>query len=178
MWYTFWLGVELERFIVEMALLLEICPKSLRQPRNCDKIAYVIKTVNSQSVELYAIWFKEACLDSNDLARRIVEIVEDKQASDILLLNVSEQTTIANFFVIATVDNERQANAIRDELWEQLQVKEKIRPLNSGAPVGSSGGWVLLDYGDVILHLFTEEARLYYNLEELWQEANVVLKML
>lgn len=91
---------------------------------------------------------------------------------------MSEQTTIANFFVIATVDNERQANAIRDELWEQLQVKEKIRPLNSGAPVGSSGGWVLLDYGDVILHLFTEEARLYYNLEELWQEANVVLKML
>ena len=121
---------------------------------------------------------KEACLDSNELARRIVEIIEDKQAADILLLNVSEQTSIATFFVIATVDNERQANAIRDELWEQLQVKEKIRPINSGAPVGNSGGWILLDYGDVILHLFTEEARLHYNLEELWQEANVVLRML
>ncbi|MEZ4636148.1 MAG: ribosome silencing factor [Caldilineaceae bacterium] len=117
-------------------------------------------------------------MDSNELARRIVEIIEDKQAADILLLNVSEQTSIATFFVIATVDNERQANAIRDELWEQLQVKEKIRPINAGAPVGNSGGWILLDYGDVILHLFTEEARLHYNLEELWQEANVVLRML
>jgi ribosome-associated protein len=106
-----------------------------------------------------------------------VEIVEDKQASDILLLNVSEQTSIANYFVIATVDSERQANAVRDELWEQIQVKESIRPMNTGAP-GRSGGWILLDYGDVILHLFTEESRSYYNLEELWQEASVVMKVL
>jgi ribosome-associated protein len=107
-----------------------------------------------------------------------VEIVEDKQALDILLLNVSEQTTIATYFVIATVDNERQATAIRNELWEQLQVQEKIRPLNSGNPSSSAGGWILLDYGDVILHLFTEEARAYYNLEELWHQANVVMRML
>jgi ribosome-associated protein len=120
---------------------------------------------------------KEDCLDSNQLARRIVEIVEGKQGTDILLLNVSEQTTIATYFVIATVDNERQANAIRDELWEQLQVREKIRPLNSGESTERTGGWILLDYGDVILHLFTEEARSYYNLEELWQEASVIVRM-
>lgn len=124
------------------------------------------------------IILKEDCLDSNQLSRRIVEIVEDKQASEILLLNVSGQTSIATYFVIATVDNERQATAIRNELWEQLQVQEKIRPLNSGEPSGNSGGWILLDYGDVILHLFTEEARAYYNLEELWHEANVVMRML
>lgn len=121
--------------------------------------------------------YKEDCLDSNQLARRIVEIVEGKQGSDILLLNVSEQTTIATYFVIATVDNERQANAIRDELWEQLQVQEKIRPLNTGESTERTGGWILLDYGDVILHLFTEEARSYYNLEELWQEASVIVRM-
>jgi ribosome-associated protein len=112
------------------------------------------------------------------LARRVVEIVEEKQASDILLLNVSEQTPIANYFVIATVDNERQSSAIRHELWEQLQVAEKIRPINVGESNAQTGGWVLLDYGDVIVHLFTEETRAYYNLEELWQGANVVLKML
>jgi ribosome-associated protein len=120
---------------------------------------------------------KEDCLDSNQLARQIVEIVEGKQGTDILLLNVSEQTTIATYFVIATVDNERQANAIRDELWETLQVQEKIRPLNSGESTERTGGWILLDYGDVILHLFTEEARSYYNLEDLWQEASVIVRM-
>jgi ribosome-associated protein len=107
-----------------------------------------------------------------------VDIVENKQASDILLLNVGEQTTIASYFVIATVDNERQANAIREDLWEQLQVREKIRPLNRGDATGHDGGWILLDYGDVILHLFTQEARAYYNMEELWHEASVVMKML
>jgi ribosome-associated protein len=121
---------------------------------------------------------KEDCLDSNQLARRIVEIVEGKQGTDILMLNVSEQTTIATYFVIATVDNERQANAIREELWEQLRVQEKIRPLNTGQSTERTGGWILLDYGDVILHLFTEEARSYYNLEELWQEASVIVRML
>lgn len=126
----------------------------------------------------FKVTHKEGGLDSNELARRIVEIVEDKQAEDILLLNVSEQTSIATYFVIATVDNERQASAVRDELWEQLQVKEKIRPLSRGDAPGRSGGWVLLDYGDVVLHLFTEEARTYYNMEELWQEASVVLRVL
>jgi ribosome-associated protein len=121
---------------------------------------------------------KEDCLDSNQLARRIVEIVEGKQGTDILMLNVSEQTTIATYFVIATVDNERQANAIREDLWEQLRVQEKIRPLNTGQSTERTGGWILLDYGDVILHLFTEEARSYYNLEELWQEASVIVRML
>lgn len=111
------------------------------------------------------------------MAQRVVDIVEDRQASEILLLNVSEQTTIATYFVIATVDNERQANAIREALWEELRVKENIRPLRQGEAVGKSGGWILLDYGDVILHLFTEEARAYYNLEELWQEASVVMKV-
>jgi ribosome-associated protein len=94
------------------------------------------------------------------------------------MLNVSEQTSIATYFIIATVDNERQANAIREDLWEQLRVQEKIRPLNSGQSTERTGGWILLDYGDVILHLFTEEARSYYNLEELWQEASVIVRML
>lgn len=145
---------------------------SLSWEDTCDRMG----TVNKRCY-FHGLPDKEDCLDSNQLARRIVEIVEDKQATDILLLNVSEQTTIATYFVIATVDTERQANAIREDLWEQLQVKENIRPLNSGESTGRSGGWILLDYGDVILHLFTEEARAYFNLEELWQEANVVMKM-
>jgi ribosome-associated protein len=117
-------------------------------------------------------------LDSNTLARRIIDIVEDKQASDIVLLDVHEQTSIADYFIIATIDNERQGKAIQDDLQEKLHIEQNIRPLNLNGFEGNSGGWVLLDYGDVIVHLFSEEMRHYYRLEELWSKANVVLKVL
>jgi ribosome-associated protein len=117
-------------------------------------------------------------LDSNALARQIIDIVEDKQASDIVLLDVREQTSIADYFIIATIDNERQGKAIQDDLQEKLHIEQNIRPLNLNGIEANSGGWVLLDYGDVIVHLFSEEMRQYYRLEELWNKANVVLKVL
>ena len=117
-------------------------------------------------------------LNSNDLARKIVEIIEEKQAADIVLLDVSDQTSIATYFVLGSVDNERQANAIRDDLWEQLQIEQKMRPLNIHDLRQEGGGWLLADYGDVILHLFTEETRHQYDLEGLWSDAHVVMKIL
>lgn len=117
-------------------------------------------------------------LDSQTLAHQIVDIIEDKQASDILLLDVTEQTSIASYFVIATIDNERQARAIEGDLFEKLRVQQNVRPLSMQGIGDNSGGWALLDYGDVIVHLFTEERRHYYDLEELWSKANVVLKVL
>lgn len=117
-------------------------------------------------------------MDSQTLAHQIVDIITDKQASDILLLDVTEQTSIASYFIVATIDNERQAQAIEGDLFEKLRVQQNIRPLNMQGIGDNSGGWALLDYGDVIVHLLTEERRDYYNLEELWSKANVVLKML
>ena len=116
-------------------------------------------------------------LDSNTLARQIIDIVEDKQAADILLLDVKAMTSIADYFIIATMDNERQAKAIEDEMLQKLRIEQNIRPLSVQGIESNTGGWVLLDYGDVIVHLFTEEMRRYYNLEELWNKANVVLKV-
>ncbi|MEZ4730912.1 MAG: ribosome silencing factor [Caldilineaceae bacterium] len=112
------------------------------------------------------------------MAHKIIDIVEDKQAADIVLLDVGDQTSIASYFVIATIDNERQAKAIEDEVLQQLRMEQNIRPLGMEGVEENSGGWVLLDYGDVIVHLFTEEKRDYYQLEELWNKANVVLKVL
>jgi len=103
--------------------------------------------------------------------------VEDKQAADIVLLDVKTQTSIADYFIIATIDNERQGKAIEDDLMQKLRIEQNIRPLSMIGVEQNSGGWVLLDYGDVIVHLFTEETRQYYNLEELWNKANVVLKV-
>lgn len=116
--------------------------------------------------------------DSIDLGRRIVDIAEEKQAINILLLDVREQTSIADYFVIATVDNERQARAIESDLLRQLRLEQNIRPLGLEGAGSSGSGWSLFDYGDVIVHLFTEESRAHYDLEGLWSEASVVLKVL
>jgi ribosome-associated protein len=121
---------------------------------------------------------KEVSLDSITLAHQIVDIVEDKQATAIVLLDVHELTTLATYFIIATVDNVRQAKAIEDALLEKLKLQQNIRPLHAEGLDGQGGGWALLDYGDVIVHLFTEEMRDYYKLEELWSRAQVVVKML
>jgi ribosome-associated protein len=107
-----------------------------------------------------------------------VDIVEEKQAIDIVLLDIHEQTSIADYFVIATVDNERQAKAIEDDLLQKLRLEQNIRPLGIEGVENRGGGWTLVDYGDVILHLFTEESRNYYRLEELWNKAQVVVKVL
>jgi ribosome-associated protein len=121
---------------------------------------------------------KEVFLDSQALAHKITDIIEEKQAEDIVLLDVSDQTSIASYFVIATIDNERQAKAIEDEVLLQLRMGQNLRPLGMEGVAENSGGWVLLDYGDVIIHLFTEEKRVYYRLEELWNKATVVLKVI
>jgi ribosome-associated protein len=116
-------------------------------------------------------------LDSNTLARRIVDLVEEKQAADILLLDIREQTALADYFVIATVDNERQASAIQSDLLENLKIEINVRPLRMEGVDQKGSGWVVLDYGDVIIHLFTPEMREHYDLESLWQAGNVVVKV-
>lgn len=121
---------------------------------------------------------QEVHLDSITLAHQLVDVVEEKQAINIVLLDVHELTSIAAYFIIATVDNERQAKAIEDSLLEKLKLQQNIRPLHAEGLAGQGGGWSLLDYGDVIVHLFTEEMRTYYKLEELWSKAPVVVKML
>lgn len=105
-------------------------------------------------------------------------MVEEKLASDIVLLDIREQSSIADYFVIATVNTERQAKAIEDDLLEELRLEQNIRPLGMEGIESRGSGWALLDYGDVIVHLFTEEARDHYDLEELWNQANVVVKVL
>jgi ribosome-associated protein len=117
-------------------------------------------------------------LDSISLARQILEVVEDKQATNIVLLDVHELTSLAAYFIVATVDNLRQSKAIEDELLTRLKLQQNIRPLNLEGADGSGGGWAVLDYGDVILHLFTAEMRDHYKLEQLWSKANVVAKVI
>lgn len=106
------------------------------------------------------------------MARAIVDIAEDKKASNIVLLDVRSVTVIADFFVICTGNSERQVKAIAQEIEKKLDESE-MRPRHKEGL--DQGRWVLMDYGDVIVHIFTPAERDYYRLEKLWNGAQTVL---
>lgn len=109
-----------------------------------------------------------------DLARRIVELAEDKKAADIVLLDLTPLTTIADYFVIASGGSERQLDAIADGIISALR-DEKLKPIGrEGTPASH---WVLIDFGSVIVHIFTPPERDYYGLEKHWSEAKTVLRV-
>ncbi len=111
-------------------------------------------------------------LEATELAKKIVDIAADKKAEDVVLLDIRRLTTIADYFVICSGTSERQVAAITQAVVEELD-KEKVAPLHSEG-VGESG-WVLLDYGSVIVHIFAPEVRDYYRLERLWSQALTVV---
>lgn len=103
-----------------------------------------------------------------------METASDKQASDIVMLDIHELTTIADYFVVCTAGNERQLKAIVDAIDETLK-KAGVSALHAEG-VGESG-WVLMDYGSVIAHIFAPAEREYYRLERLWSSATPVLRV-
>ena len=109
-----------------------------------------------------------------DLARRIVELAEDKKAADIILLDLADLTTLADAFVICSGGSERQIAAIADGIAEALR-DEGVKPI--GREGTAESHWVLLDYGSVIVHVFTPPERDYYQLERHWSAARVVLQV-
>jgi nicotinate-nucleotide adenylyltransferase len=109
-----------------------------------------------------------------DVARRIVELAEDKKAADIVLLDLSGLTTLADAFVICSGGSERQLDAIADGIIEGMRA-EKLRPI--GREGTASSHWVLVDFGSVVVHIFTPPERDYYSLEKHWSEAKVVLRV-
>jgi ribosome-associated protein len=111
---------------------------------------------------------------SLDLARRIVELAEDKKAVDIVLLDLSALTTLADYFVIASGNSERQLDAIADGIVSGLR-DEKVKPFGREGTAASH--WILVDYGGVIVHVFTPPERDFYQLERHWAEAKTVLRV-
>jgi ribosome-associated protein len=108
------------------------------------------------------------------MADLVVDAASDKKAEDILVLNVSEVTTIADLFVIVSGRGERQVQAIADEIVEKAKAAGR-------QPVGiegyTAGRWILIDLGDVVVHAFVPEEREVYRLERLWGDAPVVLRI-
>jgi ribosome-associated protein len=109
-----------------------------------------------------------------DLARRIVELAEDKKAADIVLLDLSGLTTMADYFVIASGGSERQLDAIADGVISGMR-DEKVHAFGREGTAASH--WVLVDFATVVLHVFTPPERDYYQLEKAWSEAKTILRV-
>jgi len=118
---------------------------------------------------------KEArVLEAIETARRAVEAASDKQASDIVLLDARTVCSFTDYFVICTGDSERQVRAIYDDIEQSLK-KAGTSPHHHEGTLDS--GWLLLDYGDVIIHVFSTTEREYYQLDRLWGEAVPLLRI-
>jgi ribosome-associated protein len=108
------------------------------------------------------------------LARRIVDLAEDKKASDIVLLEIGRLTAMADYFVICSGSSERQLGAIVDGIAEGLR-EEGIKPI--GREGASTAHWLLIDFGSVIVHVMAQPERVFYQLERLWAEAPLLLRL-
>ena len=113
--------------------------------------------------------------EAAELARRIVEAAADKQASDAMLLDSRGLCSCADYFVICSGESDRQIEAIYEAVVDVLK-KEGVVPHHREGD--ASSGWVLLDLGDIIVHIFAPFEREYYQLEKLWSEAPVLVKIL
>lgn len=111
-------------------------------------------------------------LDPGQLARAAADIAYDKKASDVLLLDIRDLTTIADYFIICNGNNARQIAAIAEAIQDELK-KQGARLLNREGVADT--GWLILDYGDIIVHIFGPKEREYYRLERLWSEAKTVV---
>jgi ribosome-associated protein len=108
-------------------------------------------------------------IGSEALARRLAELADSKGASDVVALDMRKLVSYTDFLAICTARNERQARAIVDEV--RLRLKRDRGLLPSGVEGEGTAGWIVLDYLDAVLHVFTAEARERYQLEDLWREA-------
>ena len=110
-------------------------------------------------------------VDPQALADLAIKAAEDKKAYDIKILDISKISVIADFFIICSGRSSTNVQAIAGEIVDKVKEKYDLSPRKEGI---REGRWILLDYGDVVIHVFVEEERQFYNLERLWGDADEV----
>lgn len=104
----------------------------------------------------------------NEALRIAVNAADDKKANDLVILDISKVTSFANYFLLCTGDSSRQMQAIADEVEKQLK-EAGIRPSHVEGYQNSE--WILLDCTDLVVHIFSKNARAFYDLERLWRDS-------
>lgn len=107
-------------------------------------------------------------METKDIAQKIAAAANDKKAKDILLLNMEGLSPVTDFYVICSASNSTLVKAIADNIEDKL-AEAGVHPTHKEGYADAR--WVLLDYGDVVAHVFLEEERDFYNLEQLWADA-------
>jgi ribosome-associated protein len=105
------------------------------------------------------------------MAQAIAQYLDGKKAEQVVILDISGPFVIADYFVVATVDNTRQGQAIAKDLDGIVKQQRGRRRRNTGGMETGNSSWVLLDFDEIIVHLFLAESRAFYGLEELWADA-------
>jgi len=109
-------------------------------------------------------------LKSSELAKNIAQLILEKKGYEVLIMDLKGLTTITDFFVICTADSDVQAKAIKNHIQDQL-LYQSVRPWHiEGA---KDPNWVLIDFVDVVVHIFQKETREFYTLERLWGDARI-----
>ena len=114
-------------------------------------------------------------LEPLDLAREIVDLIVEKKGEDVLLLDIRDLSVLTDYFVICSGVSERQLGALLEAVREMTkQSLGIIPPRIEGDP---ASGWILMDYGSVVVHIFAPELRAFYDLEGLWREGRIVVRI-
>ena len=106
-----------------------------------------------------------------DMAALAIEALEDKKAEDIRVIDISQVSVIADYFIIANGTNKSQIQTLSDTVEEKLGKAGYFMKQKEGF---RNAKWVLLDFGDIIVHIFDKENRLFYDLERIWRDGKVV----
>ena len=106
-------------------------------------------------------------MDARDMAKKAVAMLEDRKAVDVKVINIEKVSSLADYFIIASGTNRNQVQAMADNVQEALE-KEGVRPKNIEGY--QTANWILMDYGDIVIHLFDEENRLFYDIERIWRD--------
>lgn len=111
-------------------------------------------------------------MEVKEIALEAAKALSEKKGADIVLINVENKTSLCSYFVIASASNSTQVKAMSDNVEEKLEKNLSLSPTRVDGR--GDGRWTVLDYGDVIVHIFLDECRLFYHLERLWEEGATV----
>lgn len=110
-------------------------------------------------------------MESREMTKLAIKALEDKKAEDIRIIDISEVSVLADYFIIASGSNRSQIQAMTDNVDEVLGRAGAARRQIEGY---ESAGWVLMDYSDIIVHIFDQENRLFYDLERIWRDGKSI----